>query len=131
MRNLILNKTLALPFIFFFLLCFKGGNLASWVMENSNLATWIEANKLSITFSGADFSILPAVAVIAGMYWASLLIHFVIEIAFDVFDAFTASPVVTETAEEKSAKPATSPTEKQEPSVTLPPTDSGEDKEKR
>ena len=131
MRNLILNKTLAVPTIFFFLLCIKGGDLAAWVMGNTNLATWLEENKLGITFSGSDFSLLPAIAVIAGMCSFSLLIQFVIEMAFDVFDAFTATPVVTEAAEEKSTKPVINLAEKQEPTVTLPTTESGEDKEKR
>lgn len=131
MRNLILNKALAVPTIFFYLLCIKGGDLAAWVMSSTNLATWLEANKLDITFSGADFSILPAVAVIAGMFSVSLLIHFVIEMAFDVFDAFTATQVATEAPDEKSAKPVINTSEKQEPTVTLPPSESGEDQEKR
>jgi hypothetical protein len=132
MRNVILNKTLSVPIIFFLLLCFKGGDLAAWVMESTNLSAWLEANKLGITFTGADYSTLPAVAVIAGILSGSLLIHFVIEVGYEAFDALTAAPANTTAVPvaEQAAKPAPGAVEKQEPTVDLPPVDSRTDQEK-
>ncbi|EMC9487479.1 hypothetical protein VOG87_004423 [Salmonella enterica] len=104
MRSLILNKNISVSAIFFFLLCFKGGDMAAWVTDKTNLITWLEANKLNNTFSGADFSVLPAIAVIAGMYAVSHLIIFVTEIVFVTYAAFSSVPESTELAVSKNTQ---------------------------
>ncbi|GDB25208.1 hypothetical protein HmCmsJML259_00309 [Escherichia coli] len=106
MRSLILNKNISVSAIFFFLLCFKGGDMAAWVTDKTNLITWLEANKLNNTFSGADFSVLPAIAVIAGMYAVSHLIIFVTEIAYATYAAFSSVPETTELAVSKNSQTA-------------------------
>ncbi|ECD0323846.1 hypothetical protein GL420_17960 [Salmonella enterica] len=106
MRSLILNKNISVSAIFFFLLCFKGGDMAAWVTDKTNLITWLEANKLNNTFSGADFSVLPAIAVIAGMYAVSHLIIFVTEIAFAAYAAFSSVPETTELVVSKNPQTA-------------------------
>lgn len=118
MRNLILNKNITVPFLFFILLTFKGGDFASTVMENSNLAAWLEANKLNITFSGSDFSILPAIAVIAGILFVSQALFLVIEAAFAVLDALNSAP--GNVAEKNNYSAPDHSASKEKDSVTAP-----------
>ncbi|PXW50366.1 hypothetical protein DFO55_12437 [Grimontella sp. AG753] len=92
MRKIILNKLLAIPALFFILLCYKGGEVAAWVMANTNLSAWLETNKLNNTFSGADFSFLPAIAVMSIILFTSVSIHFLIETVFEIIDSFTIPP---------------------------------------
>ncbi|WP_252369608.1 hypothetical protein [Escherichia coli] len=80
--------------------------MAAWVTDKTNLITWLEANKLNNTFSGADFSVLPAIAVIAGMYAVSHLIIFVTEIAYATYAAFSSVPETTELAVSKNSQTA-------------------------
>ncbi|NQF23450.1 hypothetical protein FCI58_31400, partial [Enterobacter hormaechei] len=118
MRSLILNKNISVSAIFFFLLCFKGGDMAAWVTDKTNLITWLEANKLNNTFSWADFSVLPAIAVIAGMYAVSHLIIFVTEIAYATYAAFSSVPETTELAGSKIPQTAAQAPENKEPDAS-------------
>lgn len=92
MKNIIINKIMTVPAIFFLLLFFKGGDLSAWIAENSNLTQWLESNKIDMAYKGADFSFLPAIAVIAGMIFLSQLIHSILKASSDFYDALTSEP---------------------------------------
>lgn len=95
MRNFILNKSWSVPLIFSLLLCSRGGDIAAYVMDGTNLSDWLEANKLGITFSGADFSMLPAVIVIGVVISISFLIHYFITVVVEMIDLFAEAPKPT------------------------------------
>ena len=65
MKFIISNRHITLTLLFLFILCFFGGNISVAIINETPLVKWLTDNRINNVFTGADFSLLPAIAVLA------------------------------------------------------------------
>lgn len=125
MKFIISNKHITFTLLFIFLLCIFGGKISAAIVNETALVQWLAENRINNVFTGADFSILPAVAVLAVVYLLSAVLHSVLIVLLDLWDYLTTPPTVTPVQKDTAIPQAKSPEEtlKSEPTMGELPVD--------
>lgn len=89
MKLIISNKHITFTLLFIFLLCVFGGKISALVINETALVKWLSENRINNVFTGADLSILPAVAVLAVIYLLSAALQSILVTLFDLWDYLT------------------------------------------
>lgn len=95
MKSIISNKHITFTLLFIFLLCVFGGKISAAIVNETALVQWLTENRINNVFTGADFSILPAVAVLAVIYLLSAVLQSVLIVLLDLWDYLTTPPAVS------------------------------------
>lgn len=91
MKFIISNRHITLTLLFLFILCFFGGNISVAIINETPLVKWLTDNRINNVFTGADFSLLPAIAVLAVTYLLSVVFYSLLIVLLDLRD-YLASP---------------------------------------
>ncbi|EFR6141875.1 hypothetical protein HYK36_004259 [Salmonella enterica] len=119
MKFIISNKHITFTLLFLFLLCVFGGKISALVINETALVQWLSENRINNVFTGADFSILPAVTVLAVIYLLSAVLHSILVVLLDLWDYLTTPPAVTPESKTSAIKQAKSTEESSKPEPTL------------
>lgn len=119
MKLIISNKHITFSLLFIFLLCVFGGKISALVINETALVKWLSENRINNVFTGADLSILPAVAVLAVIYLLSAALQSILVTLFDLWDYLTTPPAVTPESKTTAIGQAKSTEESPKPEPTL------------
>ncbi|EOR7867388.1 hypothetical protein FYL99_RS20155 [Escherichia coli] len=119
MKFIISNKHITFTLLFIFLLCVFGGKISALIINETALVQWLSENRINNVFTGADFSILPAVAVLAVVYLLSAVLHCILVVLFDLWDYLTTPPAVTSESKTTAIEQAKPTEESPKPEPTL------------
>ncbi|ENH6066144.1 hypothetical protein ABWA34_004652 [Escherichia coli] len=109
MKFIISNRNITLTLLFLFILCFFGGNISVAIINETPLVKWLTDNRINNVFTGADFSLLPAIAVLAVTYLLSVVFYSLLIVLLDLRDYLASPPANTQVFSSQSKTSAESP----------------------